>query len=115
MVGRTISHYQLLDKLGAGGMGEIYKAQDTVLHRFVAIKLLSPAMAGDPERRKRFFQEAQAASALNHPNIITIYIIISDDDTQCMVMEYIAGKTLRDMIPSRGMPVEQALPFAIQI
>jgi serine/threonine protein kinase len=115
MVGRTISHYKLLEKLGAGGMGEIYKAQDTVLNRFVAIKVLSPAMASDPERRKRFFQEAQAASALNHPNIITIYDIVADGDTQCMVMEYIAGKTLREVIPPRGLSAEQALPFATQM
>ena len=72
MVGETIGHYHILDKLGAGGMGEIYKAQDPRLNRFVAIKSLTLAGAGDLERRRRFIQEAQAASALNHPNIITI-------------------------------------------
>src|SRR6516162_9386367 len=109
MDGRIIGHYQLLEKLGAGGMGEIYKAEDTRLHRIVAIKLLSPLIAADPERRKRFLQEAQAASALNHPNIITVYDIISDGDTQCIVMEYVAGKTLRDSIPAGGLAVPQAL------
>jgi len=115
MDGRTISHYKLLEKLGAGGMGEIYKAEDTRLHRIVAIKILSPAVAADPERRKRFLQEAQAASALNHPNIITVYDIVSDGDTQCIVMEYVAGKTLREMIPTGGLPVPQALQYAVQI
>ena len=79
MIGRKISHYQVIEKLGAGGMGEIWKAQDTRLNRMVAIKVLTNASAGDSERRRRFIQEAQAASALNHPNIITIHDIISDD------------------------------------
>jgi serine/threonine protein kinase len=115
MVGKTILHYQLLGPLGAGGMGEIYKAEDTRLHRPVAIKVLSPAMSADPERRKRFFQEAQAASALNHPNIITLYDIVPDGDTQCIVMEYIAGQTLRDVIPIGGLSPPQALQYATQI
>jgi serine/threonine protein kinase len=115
MDGQTIDHYKLLEKLGAGGMGEIYKAEDTRLHRVVAIKILSPAVASDPERRRRFLQEAQAASALNHPNIITVYDIVSEAETQCMVMEYVAGKTLRDVIPPGGLPVAQALQYAVQI
>ena len=76
LVGRVISHYQFLEKLGAGGMGDIYKAHDARLNRFVAVKVLSSANAGDPERRRRFIQEAQAASGLNHPNIITIHDIV---------------------------------------
>jgi serine/threonine protein kinase len=115
MDGQTIDHYKLLEMLGAGGMGEIYKAEDTRLHRVVAIKILSPAVAADPERRRRFVQEAQAASALNHPNIITVYDIVSEGATQGIVMEYVAGKTLRDMIPSGGLPVPQALQYGIQI
>src|SRR5579872_434647 len=115
MDGQTIDHYKLRELLGAGGMGEIYKAEDTRLHRVVAIKVLSPAVAADPERRKRFLQEAQAASALNHPNIITVYDIVSEGETQCMVMEYVAGKTLRDAIPAGGLPVPQALQYAVQI
>jgi len=112
---RIIDHYKLLEKLGAGGMGEIFKAEDMRLHRVVAIKVLSPTVASDPERRKRFLQEAQAASALNHPNIITVYDIVSEGDTQCIVLEYVAGKTLRDMIPSGGLPVPQVLQYAVQM
>src|SRR5262244_673048 len=104
MIGRTVSHYTVLEKLGAGGMGEIYKAQDTRLNRFVAIKVLtSQGVTGDTERRRRFIQEAQAASALNHPNIITIHDIVSDGDAEHMVMEYVNGKTLVDLIPKGGL------------
>ena len=99
MIGRTISHYQVLDKLGSGGMGEIYKAQDARLNRMVAIKVLSRRAAGDEERRRRFIKEAQAASSLNHPNIITIYDILSDEESEYIVMEFVAGRTLTEMIP----------------
>src|SRR5581483_10281899 len=91
--GRVL-HYQLLEKLGAGGMGEIYKAQDTRLNRSVAIKVLPASFSSEPERQRRFIQEAQAASALNHPNIITIHDIIADGGMHYMVMEYVSGKTL---------------------
>src|SRR5258706_16189064 len=103
MVGQTIQQYQFLEKLGAGGMGEIYKAQDTRLNRFVAIKVLPAEMSADPDRRRRFLQEAQAASALNHPNIITIHDILSEGGKQFMVMEYVAGKTLHQITPPGGM------------
>jgi serine/threonine protein kinase len=115
MVGQTISHYSVIEKLGAGGMGEIYKAQDTRLNRFVAIKVLSAASVGDPEHRRRFIQEGQAASALNHPNIITIYDIVSQDALDCIVMEFIAGATLAECIPKEGMPLEQVLACAVQM
>jgi serine/threonine-protein kinase len=115
MVSQKILHYQLVEKIGAGGMGEIYKAQDSRLNRLVAVKILSPGLSTDPERRRRFFQEAQAASALNHPNIITLYDIISEGDLQCIVMEYIAGKTLRDLIPAGGLPAPQAIQYGTQI
>ncbi len=115
MVGQTILHYRITEKLGAGGMGDIYKAEDTRLKRIVAIKALSPRLSAEPERRKRFFQEARAASALNHPNIITLYDIISEGDTQCIVMEYVAGKTLRDVIPNGGLRAPQALQYATQM
>jgi serine/threonine-protein kinase len=115
MVGRKVGQYQFLEKLGAGGMGEIYKAQDTRLGRFVAIKVLPSAKSGDPERRRRFLQEAQAASGLNHPNIITIHDVVSEGDTEFMVMEFVAGKTLNDLIPKGGLRVPQALKYALQI
>src|SRR5580692_9695218 len=115
MVGRTVLQYQFLDKLGAGGMGDIYKAQDTRLNRFVPIKVLSGPNSGDPERRRRFIQEAQAASALNHPNIITIHDIVSEADSEFMVMEYVSGKTLVDLIPKGGLRVPQALKYAVQM
>jgi serine/threonine protein kinase len=115
MVGKKILHYQLIDKIGAGGMGEIYKGQDSRLNRLVAVKILSPGLSTDPERKRRFFQEAQAASALNHPNIITLYDIVSEGDMQCIVMEYINGKTLRDLTPAGGLAPPQALQYAVQI
>jgi serine/threonine protein kinase len=115
MVGQKILYYQLIEKIGAGGMGEIYKAQDTRLNRMVAVKVLSPGLSTDPERRRRFFQEAQAASALNHPNIITLYDIVAEGDLHCIVMEFIGGKTLRDLTPAGGLPAPQALQYAAQI
>ncbi len=115
MIGRTVLQYQLLEKLGAGGMGDIYKAQDTRLNRFVAIKVLTKAATGDLERKRRFVQEAQAASALNHPNIITIHDIVSEGDTEFMVMEYVNGKTLVDLIPKGGLRLPQALKYAVQM
>jgi serine/threonine-protein kinase len=115
MIGRTVSHYTVLEKLGAGGMGEIYKAQDTRLNRFVAMKVLSTANAGDVERRRRFVQEAQAASALNHPNIITIHDVLSTDGLEFMVMEFVSGVTLDDLIPKHGLNVQKSLDIAVQI
>src|ERR1039458_3731930 len=115
MIGRTISHYTVLEKLGAGGMGEVYKAQDTRLNRFVAMKVLSTANAGDVERRRRFVQEAQAASALNHPNIITIYDVVSTDGLELMVMEFVSGVTLDDLIPKHGLDAQQTLDIAVQM
>jgi serine/threonine-protein kinase len=115
MVGRTISHYQILEKLGAGGMGEIYKAHDTRLNRFVAIKALTRVDSGDPDRRERFVREAQAASSLNHPNIITIYDIVSEGGDEFMVMEFVNGKTLGDLLPAGGLGFSTVLAHAIQI
>jgi serine/threonine protein kinase len=90
MVGRTIAHYQIVEKLGEGGMGVVYKARDAHLGRFVAIKLLLPDKVADPERKRRFVQEAKAASSLNHPNIITIYDIASEDG-----LDFIAWNSCR--------------------
>ncbi len=115
MIGRTISHYQVIEKLGAGGMGDIYKAQDARLHRMVAIKALTNASAGDSDRRRRFIQEAQAASGLNHPNIITIYDIVSEDDSEYMVMELVSGKTLADLIVPGGIGVAKTLQYSTQM
>jgi serine/threonine protein kinase len=115
MIGRTISHYQILEKLGAGGMGQIYKALDPRLNRFVAIKVLPAETSSDPSQRRRFVQEAQAASALNHPNIITIYDVVSEPGAECIVMEFVAGKTLIELIPKGGLRVPQALQIAVQM
>ena len=115
MIGRTISHYEVLEKLGEGGMGEVYKARDTRLDRFVALKVLPPDRVSDPERKRRFVREAKAASSLNHPNIVTIYDIDAADGVHFIAMEYIAGRTLDTLIPSQGMPIREAADCAIQI
>jgi serine/threonine-protein kinase len=115
LVGRVVSHYQFLEKLGAGGMGDIYKAHDARLNRFVAVKVLSTANAGDPDRRRRFIQEAQAASGLNHPNIITVHDIVNEPEGDYMIMEFVSGKTLVDLIPKGGLRPPQALKYGVQM
>jgi serine/threonine-protein kinase len=114
MVGRRVAQYQFVEKLGAGGMGEIYKARDTRLNRVVAIKVLPSATSTNPERRKRFLLEAQAASGLNHPNIITIHDVISDGDNEFMVMELVTGRVLKDLIPG-GLGISQTLNYSVQL
>ena len=94
-MGRTISHYEILEKLGEGGMGVVYKARDTHLDRFVAIKVLPPEKVANPTRKQRFVQEAKSASALNHPNIITVHDIDHQDGVDFIVMEYIDGQAAR--------------------
>ena len=115
LTGQTISHYEVLEQLGAGGMGVVYKARDTVLKRSVALKVLPPAYRQDPDRRRRFVREAQAASALNHPNIAGVYDIFEHDGVDFIVMEYVDGKPLGEIIPKHGMPLSRVLPLAIQI
>lgn len=115
MLGQTILQYEILEKLGAGGMGEVYKAQDTRLNRLVAIKVLLGSSSNAPEFRRRFIQEAQAASSLNHPNIITIHDIFPYGSDQFMVMEYVKGKTLGDLIPQGGLGTQVSLQHAVQI
>ncbi|HSB14933.1 MAG TPA: serine/threonine-protein kinase, partial [Bryobacteraceae bacterium] len=115
MTGRAISHYQILEKLGEGGMGVVYKARDTHLDRFVALKVLPPEKVADPERKRRFVQEAKAASALNHPNIITIHDIDQVDGIDFISMELVAGKTLDRLIPRHGMRLNEVLKCAVQI
>src|SRR5262245_47031245 len=109
MIGQTISHYRILEKLGEGGMGGVYKARDTHLDRFVAIKVLPTEKVADLERKRRFVQEAKAASALNHPNIITIHVITSEDGTDFIVMEYVQGKTLDALVPRKGLRLNETL------
>jgi serine/threonine protein kinase/Tol biopolymer transport system component len=115
MVGKIIAHYHIVEKLGEGGMGVVYKARDTHLDRFVALKVLPPEKMADPERRRRFVQEAKAASALNHPNIITIHDITHAAGLDLIVMEFVAGKTLDAYIGHRGMRPNECLAVSIQI
>src|SRR5574341_2500442 len=98
MIGQTTGHYRILEKLGEGGMGVVYKAQDTRLNRLVALKVLPADKITDEERKRRFLQEARAASALNHPNIVVIYDIDNVEGVDFMVMEFVAGKSLDRLI-----------------
>jgi eukaryotic-like serine/threonine-protein kinase len=115
MVGRTLSHYEIIEKLGEGGMGAVWKARDTRLDRFVALKTLPAEKLSDPERRRRFVQEAKAASALNHPNIVHIYDIADADALPFIAMEFVAGKTFDQLIGRKGLRLNEVLKYAIQI
>jgi eukaryotic-like serine/threonine-protein kinase len=112
MVGRTLAHYRINATIGAGGMGEAYSATDTKLSREIALKILPPDMARDPERLSRFQREARTVAALNHPNIVTIYSVEEAEGVHFLTMELIEGHSLKHCITERGMPVEQIVKIA---
>ena len=115
MLGTTISHYRVLDKLGSGGMGVVYRAQDTRLGREVAIKVLPESFASDPDRLRRFEQEARAVATLNHPNILAVHDIGTQEKTPYIVTELLEGRTLREQLDEGALPVRKAMQCAQQI
>ena len=115
MIGKTVSHYKILEKLGEGGMGVVYKAEDLKLHRFVALKFLHPELTRDDEAKTRFIHEAQAAAALNHPHICTIHEIDEHDGQSFIAMEFVEGEGLKDRIQKGPLPIDDALTITIQI
>ena len=113
--GSKLGEYEILAHLGAGGMGEVYRARDPRLGREIAIKVLPPALADDPDRRERFEREARAIASLNHPHIVTIHSVERDGGVHFLTMELVDGTTLADLIPKHGFPVARLLEIAIAI
>src|SRR5262244_2972865 len=113
--GTRLGPYELVSPLGAGGMGEVYRARDTRLERTVAIKVLPAHLSSDPERRQRFEREARAVSSLSHPHICTLHDVGTQDGIDFLVMEYLEGENLADRLQKGALPLEQALEYAAQI
>ncbi|NNE43342.1 MAG: serine/threonine protein kinase, partial [Gemmatimonadetes bacterium] len=109
MIGKTLDHYEILEPIGAGGMGEVYRARDVRLDRIVAVKVLPPQFAEDPERRQRFEREARTISSLSHPGICTLYDLGESDGTHYLVMEYLEGGTLADRLKQGPLPVKEVM------
>ncbi len=113
--GQKLSHYRLVEKIGEGGMGVVWKAEDTVLQRSVAIKVLPDEFSADPGRLARFEQEARAAAALNHPHIAVVHDIGTESDIHFMVQEYLEGQSLRERLDKGALPLPKALDLAIEV
>jgi serine/threonine protein kinase len=114
-IGRTLNHYAIVSKMGEGAMGVVYRARDERLGRFVALKIISTDRADDEQRARRFVQEAKAASALNHPNIVTVYDVGVAEDVPYMAMECVEGSTLHEAIGPSGLPVDRVVDIAVQL
>ena len=115
MIGQTVTHYKILEKIGSGGMGDVYLAEDTKLDRKVALKVLPPELAESEERRARFEREAKAIAALNHPNIVTVHSVEESDGVHFITMEFVKGKTLTELLPKRGFTISRFLELAIPL
>ncbi len=115
MIGKTLNHYKVLSKIGRGGMGEVFLACDTKLDRKVALKVLTPELAGDADRRLRFEREAKAIAALNHPNIVTVYSVEHADDVHFITMELVGGKSLSEVLVDKRLPLNELLDHAVTL
>ncbi len=115
MIGQTIGHYKIVDKLGAGGMGEVYLAEDTTLKRQIALKVLPPSLAASQERLDRFQREAESLAALNHPNIVHVYTVEEDDGVHFLTMELVEGESLDQAIPPGGLSLDQFFDLAVPL